>query len=111
MGRSTGSQVSTLQPPLDRVECTFVCYLSIAKCFPIVLLVDKRRGIKLLSRSHRWLIVKSTDTWESGLGKNEGETIVLCARVVASRGATGDRPLGPWGGGEGVNSVVCPLQL
>lgn len=59
-----------------------------------MLLVDKGRGSKLLSRSHRWLIVKSPDTWESGLGKNEGETIVLCARVVASRGATGDRPSG-----------------
>lgn len=60
----------------------------------MVLLVDKGRGIELLSRSHRWLIVKSPDTCESGLGKNEGETVVLCTRVVASRGAPGDRPSG-----------------
>lgn len=49
--------------------------------------------------------MESPETWESELGKNEVETIVLCARVVASRGATGDDPRV----GKGVNSAVCPL--
>lgn len=32
-----------------------------------------------LHRNHHGFIVKSPDTWESGLGKKMGDTVVLCA--------------------------------
>lgn len=66
---------------------------------------------KLADRAAAVGFVKSPETYESGSGKNQGETIVhrlLCASVVTLRMATGSQPPG-WGKREtgGINPATC----